>query len=73
MKWRYCDRCGLQFPSFDETEIICANCDQAELDKAMEDDFEADSGVFCGACGMMVQEVRNGLCRACANKPKGAA
>ena len=74
MSWRYCDRCGTDFFTvLGEHITICERCFGARLEEEMEDEFEADSGVFCGACGMMVQEVRNGLCRECASKPKGAA
>ena len=73
MTWHMCDECGRPFMAHMEHDILCDHCYAALEDAEMEDDFEADSGVFCGACGLMVQEVRNGLCRECASKPKGAA
>ncbi len=68
MKTKYCEKCGHKFDSLFDDDLFCEPCMATIEDADMEAEWEADSGVFCGSCGLMVQEVKDGKCRACVGK-----
>ncbi len=70
MNWYLCENCGHRYFGYAE-QLVCDTCQAAQRDRdalAAELEWEADSGVFCRSCGLMVQEVRDGVCRGCAAK-----